>query len=324
MTGRVIMLASSELGRRCCEAIIASGVTVARILSIPRNFRISWAKGGAVTNVQYADLEGFADRNGIPFAYVTSGAADEYRRALGGVNADLIVVAGWYYFVPDAIRATARLGAIGVHASLLPKYRGGAPLVWAIINGERSAGVSVFHLASGVDDGDLIAQSAFEIAETDDISTVLERATERSIALVRDSVPAVLAGTAPRIPQNQLDATVMPQRTPADGLISWGTLTSGQAYDWIRAQTMPYPGAFTFADATRVTVWSARHATAGGASRSAGTVEIGAGVTVWCADGPLEIVDVGLADEPRMSAAELARRGVLRPGMRLGSGASDR
>ena len=315
--GGIVFMGSSALGAKCCEGLLDLGVPVAKILSIPREFTISWSKA-PVVNAQFVDVGELAAARSISFAYVRSGRADDYRAALGALTPDLFVVAGWYYLIPEDIRKRARIGAVGVHASLLPRYRGGAPLVWAIINGEREAGVTLFHLSSGVDDGDIVAQAPIEIAETDDIRSVIDKATERSVALVREYVPRLLEGTAPRRAQDERSATVMPQRSPADGLIEWGALTSTQAHDWIRAQTSPYPGAYTFLDSARITVWAARPSPASRPVRPPGTVEVGDSLAVWCAEGTtLEILAASLDDGGRITAKDLIARAPIRSGARL-------
>ena len=96
----------------------------------------------------------------------------------------LFLFSGWYYMVNSKIRNLAKYGAWVVHASLLPKYAGGAPLVWAIMNGEGEAGVSLFKLDSGVDNEDIIAQKKFEIADSDSIKQVYDKATECSIKIL--------------------------------------------------------------------------------------------------------------------------------------------
>lgn len=304
-SGGVVFLGASALGARCCEALLDLGLPVTKVLTIPREFTISWSKT-SVVNAQFADLADLAAARSIPVDYLRGGRAEDYRAGLGSHTPDLLVVAGWYYLIPDVIRRAARLGAIGVHASLLPRNRGGAPLVWAMINGEREAGVTVFHLASGVDDGDIVAQARFEITDADDIRSLIERATDRSAALLRDEVPRVLAGTAPRIPQDHQAATVLPQRSPADGLIDWETLTARRAFDWIRAQTRPYPGAFTFLGYERVTIWAARPTERTGTVLPPGTLEPGGRLAVWCAQGTvLEILEASLGDGDRLTAKDL-------------------
>jgi methionyl-tRNA formyltransferase len=296
------------------------------IFSIPKEFRISWAVK-PIKNVRFKSFEDLAQEHDVPLIYVTRKMSDPvYQEALRRLQPDILIVIGWYYMVPRALRELAPLGAVGVHASLLPKYRGGAPLVWAIINGETQTGVSFFHFADGVDDGDLIGQANFDIAFEDDISDVVFKASTASVQLVCDYVPLLGAGKAPRIPQDHSLATVMPQRKPEDGLIVWHSKSGLQVYNWIRAQTRPYPGAFTYLGQEKVTIWKARVSDVSCEDNAIpGTIVVnvpGAPGTfgVCCADGRiLRVHEVGLVDGAVMSGAEFVATRAISTGTVLGA-----
>lgn len=264
----IVFFGASALGYACCERLLEAGVPVAGILTMPRQFRISYSPGAPVTNVLYQDFGELGRRYGVPVVQV-EGKMGEYTQAVAELRPDLLVVIGWYYMVPRAMRELAPRGCVGIHGSLLPRYRGGAPLVWAVINGEPEAGVSLFHLGDGVDDGDLVAQRAFPIGERDTIREVLERATAASVALAEEFVPALLDGTAPRAPQDHAAATRFPQRSPEDGRIDW-SWEPERIRNFIRAQTRPYPGAFTEVGGKRVILWDADVLEAEGAPPAAG------------------------------------------------------
>lgn len=251
----IVFFGASALGFACCERLLELGVHVSGIFTIPRQFRISYSPGAPVTNVLHQDFGVLGERYGVPVVQV-EGKMGGYTPAVEALQPDLLVVIGWYYMVPRAMRELAPRGCVGIHASLLPRYRGGAPLVWAIINGEREAGVSLFHLGDGVDDGDIVAQRAFPIGAADTIRDAVERATAASVELVEEFVPRLLDGTAPRLAQDQSLATSFPQRSPADGRIDW-SWSAERIRDFIRAQTRPYPGAFTELGGKRVTLWDA-------------------------------------------------------------------
>lgn len=254
---RIAFFGASALGLRCCEALVASGERLVGIFTLPETFSISWSHD-RVRNVQHADFASIAQACSVPLVHVTAPMKHhEYSSILRSWHPDLLVVAGWYHLIPRSLRALAQFGAVGLHASLLPRYRGGAPLVWAMINGDDEAGVTLFHLAAGVDDGDIIGQCRFAIEFADDISDVLGKASAAAVELVMQFVPAIAQSTAPRLPQSPSGATVMPQRSPDDGELDWCVLSARQAYDWIRAQTRPYPGAFTFVAGQRLTLWRA-------------------------------------------------------------------
>jgi methionyl-tRNA formyltransferase len=157
---RIIFMGASEIGWECCKLLFEQGKNIVGIFSIRKEFIISWSKS-PVTNVRFRNFEDLSQQYHSPIIYVTHKLTDPYyQRILIDLKPDILIVIGWYYMIPRSIRYIATYGAIGIHASILPKYRGGAPLVWAIINGETKTGVTLFYLEDGVDDGDIIAQGS--------------------------------------------------------------------------------------------------------------------------------------------------------------------
>jgi len=317
---RIVFMGATELGWNCCRTLQEIGQEVVGIFSIPQEFRISWS-AQPVTNVQYKCFEDLAAAHSTPLIYVTGKMSDpEYGRALSELQPDVIIVVGWYYMLPASLRKLAPLGAAGLHASLLPRYRGGAPLVWATINGDTETGVTFFHFADGVDDGDIIGQARFNIDFADDIADLVHKASQVSVKLISEYVPLLAQGAEPRVPQDHGQATFVSQRKPEDGIINWNALSSKQAYDWVRAQTRPYPGAFTFLEQERVTIWKAALDNGSDvASGPAGSVVIGPsleGFGVRCADGRLVIVnEIGLEDGSVMTGKEFAALRSLKSGV---------
>lgn len=311
---RIVFMGATELGWNCCRTLLEIGQEVVGIFSIPQQFKISWSPT-PVTNVQYRSFADLADTHSIPLINVTRKMA-EYREDLRELRPDMIIVVGWYYMLPRSLRELAPLGAAGLHASLLPKYRGGAPLVWATINGETRTGVTFFYFADAVDDGDIIGQESFEIAFEDDISALVQKASRASVDLMKQYVPLLANGTAPRVKQDHAQATVVPQRQPEDGLIDWQACSARQAYDWIRAQTRPYPGAFTFLGEEKVTIWKAGLHQAPKSGLPAGAIveDTPEGFGVCCADGQVLLVkEIGFADGEVLTGAEFQARCASRP-----------
>lgn len=252
---RIVFFGATALGYRCLEQILDMRQDVVGIFTIPQDFRISYSPNAPVRNVLHRDFHTIGVAHNIPVISVT-GQMAAFESQLAELRPDLLVVIGWYYMIPSSLRALAAHGCVGVHASLLPRYRGGAPLVWAMINGESKTGVTLFHFTNGVDDGDIVGQTAFDIDPTDTIADLLVKSETAALALVTECVPQLANGTAPRIPQDHSQATTVPQRSPADGEIDWSW--DNAAIDrFIRAQTKPYPGAFTILHGKRVTIWSA-------------------------------------------------------------------
>jgi methionyl-tRNA formyltransferase len=169
----------------------------------------------------------------------------------------LCLVVGWYWILKKEVLDLVPSGWLGIHASLLPAYRGGAPLVWAIINGEKFSGVSLFYFDEGMDSGDIVAQKQFSISATDSIKNVLDKATENSINLISENYLTLLEGKTKRYAQDHTQATYFPMRTPEDGRINWNW-ENKYIYNFIRAQTHPYPGAYCFLpNQKKMNVWKA-------------------------------------------------------------------
>ena len=197
--------------------------------------------------------------------------------------ADLLVVIGWYRLLPAPILEMARLGAVGVHNSLLPRYRGGAPLVWALLEGETTVGASLFSLGPGIDDGPVWSRIMVDVMPDDDIGSVLERLIPASARMVQTTVPRILAGTIAPEPQRHEEATYGAQRTIDDGVVNW-QWSARDIQRFVRAQTKPYPGAFTYLGRQRLRLWQATvlaetvHATPGQVTgRTASSVHVACG-----------------------------------------------
>ena len=166
-----------------------------------------------------------------------------------------MVVVGWYHRIPNKILKIAP--TVGLHASLLPDYSGGAPLVWAIINGEEKTGISLFRLGDGIDNGDILAQKEELILLNDNIRSLYSRIEDDGIELIRKALPAFSKNEISFIKQDESARRVMPQRGPEDGRIDW-TWGPLKIYNFIRAQTKPYPGAFTSLQGRQLYVWEAK------------------------------------------------------------------
>ena len=250
-------MGASDLGYTCCKAVIDAGNEVVGIFTIPQNFSIKYKDQKdrvTVNNYLFRDFKDFETDNRK--VIIVEDKMSTYLEQLKNLKPDLILVIGWYFMIPDQMIQLAVKGTIGIHGSLLPKYRGNAPFVWAMINGESETGISLFYFEKGVDEGDIIAQEKFPIVETDTILNILEKAKKASVKLLIDYLPRIADGTAPKIPQDHSQATIFPKRTPEDGLIDWNW-DAKKIRNFIKAQTRPYPGAFTIINKKKIILWDA-------------------------------------------------------------------
>lgn len=177
-------------------------------------------------------------------------------------------------------------GGVNLHGSLLPRYRGRAPVNWQILHGEREGGVTLHYMVAKADAGDVVDQEPFPIGPDDRPTDVFARLLPAAERVLERSAQAVVDGTAPRARQLESKATKFGRRRPEDGLIDWRH-SAEDVRNLVRAVTRPYPGAFTFAGERRVLVWWAEHESPvqGRSRREPGTVEHdGDGILVTCGD----------------------------------------
>lgn len=202
---------------------------------------------------------------------------------------DLLFVADYRYLLPGAVFAAAPFGAVNLHPSLLPRYRGRAPLNWAILEGERTLGLTAHFVDEGADSGDVIAQRSFDLTEEEDVGDALEKLYPLYEELTREVLACFRAGRVPRTPQNVAGTRVYPARSAEDGRIDW-TRPTEQVRDLVRAVARPYPGAFSALDGRRLLVWRARTTRATGRPGEVVGVEDGSPV-VACGRGGIVLLE---------------------------------
>lgn len=169
----------------------------------------------------------------------------ELAEVINKLRPDVGLVCGWYRIVESSLLAKFPLGLWGVHNSLLPRYRGGSPLVWSIINGDQLVGSSVFKFEEGIDTGPLLLQVSVENDPSLNVSAILDRIQKLLVARLPEAWSLLLQGVASWSFQNETLATYSGQRIPSDGEIDWRN-SAEQIHNFVRAQEYPYPGAFSY------------------------------------------------------------------------------
>jgi len=175
---------------------------------------------------------------------------------ISALQPDLIVTAAYGQLLPKGILDLPKYGCLNVHASLLPKYRGGAPIQRAIMNGDDLTGVTIMYMAAGLDTGDIITQEKIEIAETDNAGTMFAKLSLVGAELLRTTLPPLLAGKLQARPQDEQYASIAPNLTRLDEKLNWNH-SATQLFNQIRA-LCPWPGAFTLWDQAILKVWACR------------------------------------------------------------------
>lgn len=249
---RVLLFAYSEIGTECLEFLLERQVNVVALYTHPD------ATG---EKIWFRTPATVARQAGIPVYTPESVNTPEARAQIAALAPALIISAYYRHMISTKLLALAPLGAFNLHGSLLPRYRGRAPLNWALVHGEPRVGLTLHRMVARADAGAIVDQEGVEIPPRD----TAEQAFRKVLPLVRvifaRQIDALLAGTAPETPQDESQATYFGARTPEHGRISWSA-PSQQIFNLIRAVTDPYPGAFTELGGSRLMVWWAEPAPA--------------------------------------------------------------
>jgi methionyl-tRNA formyltransferase len=282
---RTVWVSFDTMGRDCLEAAAQAGAEIVGVVTLPGP--IDPSRSGQCSFDEVATRLGATLHETLDVNAETT--LDEVRR----LDPELIFVVGWSQLVRDPFVALAREGVFGMHPTLLPRHRGRAPIPWAILSGLARTGVTLFEIVDATaDSGAIVGQAIVDIAHDETATTLFERLAEVHVELVREYVPQLIARTAPRIRQDPARASTWPKRAPADGIIDWDT-RAPYLYDWVRAQTRPYPGAFTYVGDEKVVVWSARPVELDESAPCGTIVAIRPdGPVVACGEGGLLLEDV--------------------------------
>ena len=216
----------------------------------------------------------------------------------------------------EEILAIPSKGALNLHGSLLPKYRGRVPINWAIINGEKETGVTLHYMTRKADAGDIVDQEKIEITNDDTAKTLFCKADKAAALLLDRALPLLKDGKAARIPQDDSKATTFGGRKPADGQIDWSK-PADEIRNLIRAVTLPYPGAFSYITDRKVFFWAA-DVVAADRKAMPGTVLNNAPFTIACGEGALRIKTGQLEGGVFTTGDQLAAEARIVPNMVFG------
>jgi methionyl-tRNA formyltransferase len=283
---RVLFFGYSQLGYRAVRLLPELGCDVAAVVT---------HRDDPEENRWYRTPAEAAGELGVPVH-----EAGELAAAPGGLGAfaerlaaDLVLSVFFRDLLPAAVLASARLGALNLHPSLLPAYRGRAPINWVLVRGETRTGVTLHHMIGRADAGDIVGQRAIAIAPRETALTLYRKVEEEGVRLLAEMLPRVAAGTAPRLPQDESLASRCGRRRPEDGRIDW-SWPAARIDCLVRAVAPPWPGAFGELEGRRAWIYQGRPAgavaaapapeSATGGRPAPGTVRREGG-RVWIATG---------------------------------------
>ncbi|MFE5140471.1 methionyl-tRNA formyltransferase [Streptomyces fagopyri] len=246
---RVVMFGYQTWGHRTLQALLESDHEVVLAVTHPRSEH-AYEK---IWDDSVADL---AEKHGIPVLLRNRPDDPELLAALRDAAPDIIVANNWRTVLPPEVFDLPAHGTLNIHDSLLPAYAGFSPLIWALINGEREVGVTAHRMNAELDAGDILLQRAVPVGATDTVTDLFHRTVDLITPVVTESLDLIASGRADWIPQDRSRASFFHKRSPEDGRIDW----SWPAEDLerlVRAQSDPYPNAFTHHRGERIRIVAA-------------------------------------------------------------------
>ncbi len=308
---RVVFMGTPDFAEASLRRLIADGFEICAVYTQPDK-----AKGRGM-ELSVSPVKACALEHGIPVIQPTTFRDEQVVDQLRAFSADIIAVVAYGKILPDTVLASARLGAVNLHGSILPKYRGAAPIQWAVLNGDRETGVTTFHLVADMDAGDIIYTEKTEIGEFETSGELYDRLKVIGAGLLSRTLRDLDSGTAPRTPQNPEEATYVTRLDKSMSPIDW-TKSAREIVKWIYG-LQPWPCATMELGGNTVKVFSAAYSDrtidryngeTTGKVLSAGKQ----GIEVACGDGHcLFINELQAPGKKRMSAADYLRGHPLNP-----------
>lgn len=307
---RVVFMGTPDFAVPTLKSIVAAGHDVPAVVTQPDRPK---GRGKKETPPPVKEA---ARALGLPVLQPGRVKDPDFIDVLRGLSPEVIVVVAFGRILPAEILYLPRHGCINVHASLLPAYRGAAPVHWAVINGEKETGITTMYMDEGLDTGDMILREAVPIRDEDNVGAVHDRLAEVGARLLVRTLALVEQGEAPRVPQTG-ESSYAPVLRAEDEVIFWDR-PARDIYNLIRGMD-PWPGARTLLAGKVLKVW--RAAVLEDAAAEPGVVISGGreGLTVGTGRGRLRITELQLQGGKRLQAADFLRGNPVPAGMVLGS-----
>ena len=246
MNNRLVVCAYHNVGYRCICELLRQGAEIALLFT---------HEDSPIEVIWFDSVRELAKQHGIP--YLTSDVnAPENIVRVREIAPDFILSFYYRNMIRPEVLAIPSRGALNLHGSYLPRYRGRVPVNWAVINGEKETGATLHYMVEKPDAGDIVDREKVEITFTDTALDVFGKVTAAAETVIARAWPLLRDGRAARIPMNLAAGNYCGGRKPADGRIDWNK-SAVQIYNLIRGVTHPYPGAFTFLNGNKVIIWQA-------------------------------------------------------------------
>lgn len=259
-------------------------------------------KCGRGQKIAMPPVKVLAQEHTIPVLQFDKIKSDEGVSALKEINPDIIITAAFGQILSKEILDIPRLGCINVHASLLPKYRGAAPIQWAIINGENTTGVTIMYMDVGLDTGDMISKASTDITQDMTGGELYEKLSNLGAQLLADTLPSIIDGSAKRVKQNEQDSSYQPPLSKKLGIIDW-TRSAQQIHDLVRALN-PIMSGIATSNGCTYKIWSTTVLCGCAEPGQIVCAECEKGIIVGTGDGLIKIEEMQAPNARRMNTTQ--------------------
>ena len=295
---RILFMGTPDFAASCLRALVASGENIVGCVTGADRARGRGMKL-TPTPVKSAALEA-----GLPVFQPATLRGEDFAELLISLSPDLIIVAAYGKLLPENVLAFPRFGCVNAHASLLPKYRGAAPIQWAVINGEKITGVTTMLTDIGLDTGDILLKKETEIGENETAGELFDRLAEMGAELLKETIEVLERGELKPIKQNEAEATKCGMIKKEYGHIDFSR-GKDAVHNLVRGMN-PWPCAYAMLEGEAVKIWKTRHSDAEPSRGEPGLIlraDRFNGILVDCGDGVIEILELQFSGAKRMDAA---------------------
>ena len=230
-----VVFAYHDVGVNCLKALLNAGIQVDLVVT---------HEDDPNENVWFASVAKLCTEKNIPYITPSASELNDLTPKLQALSPDYIFSFYYRHMIPAQILACAKIAALNMHGSLLPKYRGRAPVNWAILHGETETGATLHVMEVKPDAGDIVGQAKVSIGPDETATDVFGKVSEAAVAVINQVLPELLQGKVPRKPNELQKGSYFGGRKPADGQIHWNQ-SAQQVHNLVRAVAPPYPGSFT-------------------------------------------------------------------------------
>jgi methionyl-tRNA formyltransferase len=306
---RLIFAGTPDFAARALEALIAAGHDIPLVITQPDR------PAGRGMKLKASPVKAVALGHGLVVAQPESLKSEASRQPILDAHADLMVVAAYGLILPQAVLDIPPLGCVNIHASLLPRWRGAAPIHRAIEAGDRETGITLMQMDAGLDTGAILSLHPVPIAEDDTTGSLHDRLADLGAAAIVELLPRLAAGDVVPVPQPESGATYAAKVGKDDARLDWRR-PAGELARQVRAFN-PFPGAWTTWAGESLKVWQAQPATGGGVPGEVIAASVD-GIRVTCGEGALDILELQKAGARRMDCRAFLAGSPLAMGGRLG------